>query len=108
MRGDARDLAPSFIPFWVRFLRWFCHGERMKRRAAAKIGNRDPSLLLLQDCGDLLLAEPAARQVRVLCPGQNELQTRLARRINVTSAEPRKQLRERVSVPLIAMVIPCA
>ncbi|WP_298474475.1 hypothetical protein, partial [Phreatobacter sp.] len=46
--------------------------------------DRDPGLVLLQDPDDLLFREAAAPHVLVLSMGQNELQTGLSQRGNVS------------------------
>jgi len=53
---------------------------------ATQVGDRDPGLVLLQDPDDLLFREAAAPHVLVLSMGQNELQTGLSQRGNVTAA----------------------
>src|SRR5690606_23864998 len=51
---------------------------------AAQVGDRNSRLMLLQNSDDLLFREAAALHVLVLSIGQNELQSGLERRGNVT------------------------
>jgi hypothetical protein len=54
----------------------------------AQVRDRHSGLVLLQDADDLLFREAAAPHVLVLSLGQNELQTGLGTRGNVTMSDP--------------------